>query len=78
MIGVCSRYFKELHELCERYKSDSSKKTKKRSNKTENGEQESKGKAVKKDKDAPKKPTTNVYMLYCNERRKELLQDRPG
>lgn len=66
-----------MHETCEKYRTKQPIKKKGKANdaSSENGE-----KRVRKPKDpnAPKKPTANVYMIYFNERRPNLLQERPG
>lgn len=70
-MAVCSRFFKEMHEVCEKYNKTSSKKKKKPT-------QNSQSQTTKKSKDEPKKPSTNVFMIYFNERRPKVLEEHPG
>lgn len=79
IVGICSKFFNEMNQICAKYSTKKSKKPKAGSDEEEK-KPRSRPKKPKKDVDpnAPKKPTANAYLLYCNDRRPHLLEERPG
>ena len=83
LMDICSRFFNELNDVCAKYMPKSSKKSKNAGKSGQYEEEKGGSTKIKKpkpyvDPKAPKKPTTNVYLIYCNERRPHLLEERPG
>jgi len=77
MLDICSRFFKELHGTCEKYKVGGSY--------AEDQDDKSKAKKPKKkandplkdDPNAPKKPIIQGYLLYYTEVRPQKQKENP-
>ncbi len=77
MLDICSRFFKELHGTCEKYKVGG--------NYVEDQDDKSKAKKPKKkvndplkdDPNAPKKPIIQGYLLYYTEVRPTKQKENP-